>query len=280
MDGLGRAVAPGLATADVGNNLLRALRPADLAALRPALEPWQGEVGALVYRPGDMVDHVYFPCGPALISFRVILEDGREVETALVGREGAVGGIVSQGNLPAFARAEIQVPGEFLRLRLTALEAAKRRSPALEGLFARYADCLMAQMFQAIACNAVHSIEQRTAKWLLAAMERTGADSVALTQEQVAGMLGVGRSYISRVIQSLKARGLVETRRGGLRVTDPQGLSGLSCECNRALRRHFDEVLRGVYPTAAENRRLARLGPNVVSPARWAAVAGKASRRR
>jgi CRP-like cAMP-binding protein len=259
MDGLARATAAHNAGEGPTNNLLRALRPADLALLRPALEPWMGQASTLIYRPGDLVDYVYFPCGGALVSFKVTLEDGREVETALVGREGAVGGIVSQGNLPAFARAEIQVAGAFLRLRLTALEAAKRESPALQSLFARYADCLMAQMFQAIACNAVHSIEQRTAKWLLAAIDRTGADSVALTQEQVAGMLGVGRSYISRVIQAMKARGLVATRRGGLTVTDPQGLGALSCECNTALRRHFDEVLRGVYPRSAETRRLARL---------------------
>jgi CRP-like cAMP-binding protein len=265
MDGLGQASVPDTVAEGPTNNLLRALRPADLALLRPALQPWHGEAGALLYRPGDRVDHVYFPCGGALVSFRVTLEDGREVETALVGREGAVGGIVSQGDLPAFARAQIQVPGAFLRLRLDALQAAKRRSPALGNLFARYADCLMAQMFQAIACNAVHSIEQRTAKWLLAAMERTGPESVALTQEQVAGMLGVGRSYVSRVIQAMKARGLVETRRGGLTVRDARGLAGLSCECNAALRRHFDEVLRGVYPTAAETRRVARLATAVPS---------------
>jgi CRP-like cAMP-binding protein len=278
MDGLGRAEPADAWGEGPTNNLLRALRPADLAALRPALETWQGRAGDLLYRPGDVVDYVYFPCGGALVSFRVMLEDGREVETALVGREGAVGGIVSQGNLPAFARAEIQVAGAFLRLRLTALEAAKRRSPPLANLFARYADCLMAQMFQAIACNAVHSIEQRAAKWLLAAMERTGADSVTLTQEQVAGMLGVGRSYISRVLQSLKADGLVETRRGRLTVRDPAGLAARSCECNAALRRHFEEVLTGVYPRAAPMRRPGRL-PGA-APARPLEATAEPGRRR
>src|SRR5206468_5383402 len=142
--------------------------------------------------------------GSSLISYLVILRDGRAIETALIGREGAVGGMVSQGRLPAFSRAEVQLGGPFFRIDLHDLEDAKSRSMTLRHLFARYADCLMAQVFQSVACNAAHSIEQRTAKWLLAAIERTGAPDVALTQEQLAAMLGVGRSYLSRVIRDLK----------------------------------------------------------------------------
>lgn len=232
-----------------GNNLLRKLRPADLEALGPFLQPWTGGArGALLFRPGDAVEYAYFPCGPALVSFKVTLRDGREVETALVGREGAVGGIVSQGHLPAYARAEVQFPGPFLRLGLAELDRAKTRSPAIARLFARYADCLMAQVFQGVACNAVHTIEQRAAKWLAAAIDRTGDHRVPLTQEQLAGMLGVGRSYVARVIRTLKAEGVVATRRGGLMVRDMAALETRACDCNLAVRQHFEEVLAGVYP--------------------------------
>lgn len=240
----------------IANNLLRAMHETDRALLLPQLETLHMEAGKVLYEPGDQVRYVYFPGGPALVSFMVLLEDGRGVETALVGREGAVGGIVSQGRLPAYARAIVQFPGPVLRIESTELERAKMQSPTLRHLFARYADCLMAQVFQSVACNAAHSIEQRTAKWLLAALDRTGDHDVPLTQEQLASMLGVGRSYISRVVQSLKARGILETRRGGVRVMQDGGLEQVACGCNTAVRRHFEVVLEGVYPDEEESAAL------------------------
>jgi CRP-like cAMP-binding protein len=238
---------------ETSNNLLRSLRAEDLALLKPFLQEWSGSPGAVLFEPGDEVQCVYFPCGPSLISFVVVLEDGRAVETALIGREGAVGGIVSQGHLPAYARAEVQFPGKFLRMMAGDLDRAKAASPSIRNLFARYADCVLAQVFQSVACNAAHTIEQRTVKWLLAAIDRTGDHDVPLTQEQLAGMMGVGRTYVSRVIQSLKRKGFLETRRGGVQVRDLEGLARLSCGCNTALKRHFDQVLAGVYPTLEES---------------------------
>jgi CRP-like cAMP-binding protein len=236
----------------IGNNLLRALRTEDWAIIQPMLEEWSAPTGTLLHDPGDTVKHAYFPCGSSLISYLVVLGDGRAIETALIGREGAIGGIVSQGRLPAYARAEVQLGGSFWRVDLHDLEDAKSRSVTLRFLFARYADCLMAQVFQSVACNAAHSIEQRTAKWLLAAMDRTGASYVALTQEQLASMLGVGRSYLSRVIKDLKSRKVIETRRGRIGVANTYALRALACECNPCVSRHFDDVLKGVYP-AEEN---------------------------
>lgn len=233
---------------EIGNNLLRALRLDDWIILQPKLEEWSAPTGTLLHEPGEAVRHAYFPRGSSLISYLVVLADGQAIETALVGREGAVGGMVSQGRLPAFSRAEVQLGGGFFRIDLHDLEDAKSRSMTLRHLFARYADCLMAQVFQSVACNAAHSIEQRTARWLLAAIERTGAPDVALTQEQLAAMLGVGRSYLSRIIGDLKERGVIETRRARMGVRDTEKLRTLACECNSAVSRHFDDVLRGVYP--------------------------------
>jgi hypothetical protein len=235
-----------------GNNLLRALRREDLAILEPVAVEWWGQANQALYEPGDNVRFVYFPCGPSLVSYLVILDDGRAIETTLIGREGAVGGIVSQGRLPAYARAEIQYGGPFLRIESVRLEEAKSQSITLRHFFARYADCLMAQVFQSVGCNAAHTIEERTAKWLLAAMDRTGGNEIPLTHEQLAAMLGVGRSYISRLFQSLRKRGLLETRRGSVVVADTAGLEALSCGCNRAVQQHFGEVLAGVYPVKDE----------------------------
>jgi len=233
------------------SNLLQALRPDDYALIGPYLETTERTAGELLYRPGDNVSTVYFPCGPSLISYLVTNADGRDVETILIGREGAVGGIVSSGNLPAYCRIVVKFGGPFMLMAVNNLEAAKIRSPSLRFLFARYADCLLAQMFQATACNAIHSIEQRSAKWIVSAMERTGSLIVPLTHDELASMLGVGRSYASRVIQIFKAEGVLETRRGSLVVRDRDALVAKSCRCNDSVKDHFHEVLRGVYPDPA-----------------------------
>ena len=230
------------------NALLHALRPEDRVLLTPYLKIWQGKAGTVLHRPGDDVRHVCFPCGPSLVSFRVELDDGRDVETVLIGREGAAGGIVSHGRAPAYARAVVMYSGSFLRMEAAELEALKRSSLTLRHWFDRYADCLLAQVFQGVACNAAHGIEQRAAKWLLAAVDRTGENRIPLTQEQLAGMLGVGRSYVNRIVRSFRERGLVETRRGSLSVRDVKGLGRLACSCNADIQRHFDRVLQGVYP--------------------------------
>jgi len=237
------------------NNLLRRLDRADFALIEPHLAQVQTRTSDLLYNPGANVETVYFPCGPCLVSYVVPNEDGRDVETILVGREGAVGGIVSHGFLPAYTRICVKFAGPCMRLSVSKLEASKAKSNSLRNIFARYADCMLAQIFQSTACNAVHSIEQRTAKWIISAMERTdGNDTVPLTHEQLATLLGVGRSYASRVIQTFKAEGIVETRRGSIVVRNRDALQTRACLCNEAVKTHFEEVLRGVYPTEEPER--------------------------
>jgi CRP-like cAMP-binding protein len=142
-----------------------------------------------------------------------------------------------------------------VRLYVGKLNAAKAKSTTLRNVFARYSDCILAQMFQSTACNAIHSIEQRAAKWIISAMERTEGDSVVpLTHEQLATLLGVGRSYTSRVIQTFKAEGVLETRRGAILVRKPEALRIRACLCNESVKNHFEEVLRGVYPTEEAHR--------------------------
>jgi DNA-binding transcriptional regulator YhcF (GntR family) len=233
------------------NNLLRRLSAADYALLAPHLTHDEAGPNDLLYNPGDDVEVVHFPCGASLASYLIPNEDGRDVETILVGREGAVGGIVSQGYLPAYTRIMVIFAGPFVRLHVGKLDAGKTKSKTLRNVFARYADCMLAQIFQSTACNAIHSIEQRTAKWVISAMERTedADDAVPLTHEQLATLLGVGRSYTSRVIQTFKAEGVLETRRGSILVRNRQALQSRACLCNQSVKNHFEEVLRGVYPT-------------------------------
>src|ERR1700716_4502605 len=238
------------------NNLLRRLSAGDFGLSAPHLASEVAKANDLLYNPGDDGEIVHFPCGPSLVSYIVPNEDGRDVETILVGREGAVGGIVSEGYLPAYTRIMVKFGGPFVRLPVGKLDAAKTRSATLRNVFARYADCMLAQIFQSTACNAIHSIEQRTAKWILSAMERTNGDNIVpLTHEQLAPLLGVGRSYTSRVIQTFKAEGVLETRRGSILIRNREALRVRACLCNESVKNHFEEVLRGVYPAEEAHSR-------------------------
>jgi DNA-binding transcriptional regulator YhcF (GntR family) len=169
------------------------------------------------------------------------------------GREGAVGGIVSQGYLPAFTRIMVKFGGPFVRLHVGKLNAAKTKSATLRNVFARYADCMLAQVFQSTACNAIHSIEQRTAKWIISAMERTnGEEAVPLTHEQLATMLGVGRSYASRVIQTFKAEGVLDTRRGSILMLNREALRIRACASKTTLKKCYAACIPPKRPTAVE----------------------------
>jgi CRP-like cAMP-binding protein len=224
------------------NRLLLRLNESDFARIGGDLTRIDLDQGAVLYHPGDPVDTAYFPCGTGLASLVLSLEEGRDVDALVVGREGAVAGIINQGQLPAYSRIVVKLGGTFLSLEASKLEAAKQRSATLRQLFVSYADFVLAQLLQAVACNAVHSIEQRAAKWIAAAVDRTGDQTVPLTHEQLAGMLGVGRSYASRVIESFKARRILETRRGALFILDSAALRARACRCNDGIERHFRET--------------------------------------
>jgi hypothetical protein len=216
--------------------------------ISPYLDRFDASADSVLYNSGDQVDSVHFPCGASAAAFVIATEDGREFDAALIGREGAAGGIVSHGSLPAYSRITVRFAGSFARLPVARLEAAKGRSRTLAGLFARYADCLLAQILQSTACNATHSIEQRAAKLMTAAAQRTAPEQVPLTHEQLAMLLGVGRSYASRVIQKFKAARLVETRRKAFLVKNAKGLQAKACLCDTVTKRHFNEVMDGLYP--------------------------------
>ena len=225
------------------NRLLAALSPRDFAVLEPHLEPVALPRGKALFEPGDDVTTTYFPCNRAMVSLLIVTRDGREVEAATIGREGAIGGIVSEGHKPAFGRAVVQVPGEALAIPTSHLEAAKTGSPRFSDLFARYADALLAQMMQSIACNALHTAEERACRWLLACHDRAGDAVIHLTQESFAEMLGLQRTTVNAVTGALAARGLIRNHRGRVEVIDRPGLERAACECYAAVEAHFRELL-------------------------------------
>jgi hypothetical protein len=225
-----------------GNRLLSTFS----AEARALIEPFGSRVelttGDVVLSRGDEVRSSLFPFGPTLISMAIELSGGRTVEVALIGLRGAVGGIVSCGQAPAFARAKVLVGGPAFRLPMDALEDAKHRSPFIANLFCRFSDFLLAQVMQSVACNAFHSIPERASRWLLHAQDRTG-DRIALTQEAFAGLLGVQRTTVNAVIRELQEEGLVTTGRGVVQVADRVGLKRRTCECYSTLEDHFGAVI-------------------------------------
>lgn len=232
------------------NNLIAALNSADRNLIQAHSRTVRLRSGTILYEPGSLVGAAYFPLGDAVATFHVVMEDGSAVEIAMVGREGAVGGIVSSGRLEAYGRSNVMHGGYFARIECSALEILKSNSPGIRDLLSRYADCLLAQIFQSVGCNAVHDLEKRAAKWLTAAVDRTGTNHVVMTQEQFGSLLGIARSYASRLIQHFRADGLVQTRRGALVVSDVEALRRRACNCNDLVQAHFDQVLAGVYPDA------------------------------
>jgi CRP-like cAMP-binding protein len=229
-----------------GNALLASMKPQDWALLEPSLDAIELRRGDVLFEPGEDVVTTYFPTAGSMISLVLSMQDDRMIEVATIGQEGAVGGIVSAGNKPAFARSVVEIGGAALQMETMRLEEAKRKSHSLRDLFSRYADVLLAQTLQSVACNALHTIEERCSRWLLATQDRVPARDLPLTQEFLAELLGVQRTTISAVAQALQRRGLIHYRRGQITIADRAGLEEAACECYAAVERHFRAVLPDV----------------------------------
>ncbi|WP_132254292.1 Crp/Fnr family transcriptional regulator [Methylobacterium segetis] len=230
-----------------GNLLLKALHDDDRALLGPHLERHHYAKGDTLFSAGSAVSAISFPCEQTVATLVIAMQDGRSAETATIGREGAVGGVVSNGCLPASTHAVVQIGGPVLRMEATRLQEAKRRSATLRNLFTRYSDCLLAQVLQSVACNALHPIEARCLRWLLTLQDRIGADTLPITHELLAAMLGVQRTYLTRIRRTLQQQGLIEVGRGRITILNRTSLENAACECHGNVKRHFETVLGAVY---------------------------------
>jgi CRP-like cAMP-binding protein len=234
----------------VENRLLSALSASNRKLLQNGLKAYRLDRGEVLFEPGKDVTDAYFPGRGTVTSLVLDLREGATAEAAMIGCEGAIGGIISEGNKPAFTCGVVQIGGTGLRLSTEILEAAKQRSPSLRDHFARYADCLLAQVLQSVACNAVHDLNARLARWLLTTQDRVGSAELPVTQQFVSEMLGVQRTYTTRIVGTLQKSGAIERRRGVITIADRDTLERQACECYAYLRRHYERVLPGVYPNA------------------------------
>lgn len=231
-----------LDSAFAGNRLLSTFEREARALLEADGMVVQLEAGEILFDRGRHVEYSVFPFGSAMVSLVIELDHGGSIEVASIGREGAIGGIVSCGHAPAFSQARVQVAGPALKVPMNVLEDAKHRSAFISNIFCRFSDYLLAQVMQSVACNSFHSISQRAARWLLTAQDRAG-DRIELTQEALAALLGVQRTTVNAVVRNLQSDGLLASTRGVVRVVDRAGLKRRSCECHRALESHFADVI-------------------------------------
>jgi len=222
-----------LPPAPIGNLLLSSLPLEDQQRIFPLLEVTSLAVKDLLHKPGERIEHIYFP-GDGFCSIVTVFEDGGMVEVASVGREGIIGVTCEAGWLPLSSAAMVHANTDVCyRMTIAAFRREMDRRGAFHGVVTRYTQALMGVIMQSTACNAAHSIEQRLARWLLLARDRLGADQFPITQEFVAMMLGASRSTVTVVAGMLQKSGLITYRRGRLAIIDSRKLEETSCECYR-----------------------------------------------
>jgi CRP-like cAMP-binding protein len=212
---------------------LAALPPEDVQRFRSALDVIPLPLKQFLHRPGDVIEHVYFP-GGGFCSELAVLESGEMVEVATIGREGMVGIFAANNGHVAASAAMVQAESEICyRLPADVFRCELERGGRLSELVTRYTLAHIAFIMQSTACNAVHTVEQRLARWFLMAHDRVGKDEFPLTQEFVAMMLGTARPTVTIVAGTLQKAGLIAYRRGTVTVLERENLEDAACECYR-----------------------------------------------
>ena len=221
--------------ADDQNELLAFLLASEA---QPRLQPHIRTVhlapGQVLAEPIEPITHVYFPYSGA-ISFLVPLKDGQLVQTGVVGRGGAVGALQALEGGISPNRIIVQVPGRAAVVQAERLAEVVRDYPALRSLILSHEQFFFSEVQQSAACNAVHTVQQRVCRWILRMNDLVGMN-VAVTQELLAGMIGVRRTSVSAAAASLQAEGIIKYRRGHIQIVDIERLKQISCECYQTLR--------------------------------------------
>lgn len=227
------------------NRILAALPPAEFEALLPQLELVSMPLGHMLYEPDSPQRHAYFPT-TAIVSLHYVTESGASAETAGVGNEGMVGVSIFMGGDTTSSSAVVQTAGHAYRLDRRLLKQEFDRAGLLQRLLLRYTQALMTQMSQTAACNRHHSVEQQLCRWLLLTLDRVSTRELIMTQELIAGMLGVRREGVTEAAGKLQRAGFISYRRGHIAVLDRSGLESHACECYGVLKKELTRLLHDV----------------------------------
>jgi CRP-like cAMP-binding protein len=230
-----------------GNHLLNTLSETATQRLAPYLETVSLSQRQLLYQPRELMEYAYFP-KQAMVSLLTVMEDGSTVETGLIGKEGVLGISIVLGESISSSQAIVQIPGEAFRIRAESLKAEFQLGSELQRLLLKYLYARYAQVSQSSACNTLHTLEERFARWLLSVQDSVELDELPLTQESIAEMLGVRRSSVTVAAGALQKAGIIRYARGRISILDRNALEASACECYGLVRQTFDLLLNKSAP--------------------------------
>lgn len=219
--------------ATLRNHLIKRLSSEDRDALLAAGTLFEFPLGHVFCEAGDLITHLYF-VDSGIVSAVAVMEDGRTVEAYMVGSEGVTSPAAAAAAAHTFSRLAAQATGVAHRVEATRLRALLHERPGLRVVLADYAVAVQNELEQSSACNALHRSDQRFAKWLLRCHDRVEGDTLQLTQEYLASMLGSQRTTVNEAAQTLQKAGTITYSRGRVTITDRTALQRVACECYRA----------------------------------------------
>ena len=228
------------------NHVLASLASSDAEALRPHMHSIDLPQGKVLAEAGKKIDRVIFP-NSGIISVVVALASGEMIEIGMIGRDSVLGASVAVEDDVFLNQAIVQVAGEGTVVEATHIRQVAAQSPSFRATFMKHERTLLAQSQQSAACNALHELEARLARWLLRARDALGSDDLALTQEFLSQMLGVRRTSVSLVANTLQKAGVIKYRRGHISILNVEGLRECACECYASVKSMSDRLI-GVAP--------------------------------
>jgi len=224
------------------NHILDALPELERERLFPHLKLVPMPLGMVLYESGAALRHIYFPTN-SIVSLLYVMEDGSSAEIAVVGNEGAIGVSLFMGGETTPSRAIVQSAGHAYRLTGKRLKQEFNRHGNMLHILLRYTQSLITQMAQTAVCNRHHSLDQQLCRWLLLSLDRLSGNTLQMTQELIANMLGVRREGVTEAAGKLQKLGAIKYVRGKITVLDRPQLETLSCECYAVVKRESDRLL-------------------------------------
>jgi CRP-like cAMP-binding protein len=226
------------------NEILSALPAKEGDLIFSRLEFVRLKTHQLLHEPGDTIRSAYF-CNSGLISILSVFPDGKCVEVGLVGKEGFIGIPLVVGFRTAATRAIVQIEASAFRVDSEVLLSVLRQCPRMERQLHQFSQIMAMQVTQIAACNRLHEVTERLARWLLMSSDRIGSTSVPLTQDLLAQMLGTRRSSVTVAAGMLQKAGLISHTRGSVKIADRKKLEAAACECYGMMQRQVQEWQRG-----------------------------------
>lgn len=224
------------------NHILSALPKDEYKRLLPELVPVRFPRGKVLWEVGDAIRHAFFLLS-GMTSLLSITQSGSTIEIAMIGNEGLAGVSAMLGFAIAPYKVVAQLPATALRIRVEALNREFKRGGPLQDLLLRFAHTLLTQVSQSAACSRFHTTEQRLCRWLLISRDRAGANTIPLTHEFLAQMIGCPRTSVSTIAAQIQRQGLIQLGRGRVQILDARGLEAYSCECYKVITQGINRFL-------------------------------------